>query len=63
MLSEVGTKYGEGTIKKWSIIFTEKHGKGYNLTNLKRMRKLYSVFQKGAPLGHFYGTTYLNIHK
>jgi hypothetical protein len=51
MLSEAGTKYGEGTIKKWSIVFTEKYGKGYSLKNLWRMRQFYFNFSKVAPMG------------
>jgi predicted nuclease of restriction endonuclease-like (RecB) superfamily len=48
LLSIVGTKYGEGTIKKWSIIFTSKYGKGYSNRNLRLMRQYYKVFRNGT---------------
>ena len=44
------SKYGNGLIKKWSIELTNLYGKGYDYTNLSRMRKLYLVFKKvGTP--------------
>lgn len=39
-------KYGNGLIKKWSKILTELYGKGYDYTNLSRMRQLYLTFEK-----------------
>lgn len=45
-------KYGNELIKKWSIELTKLYGKGYNSSNLKRMRQLYIVFEKGASVGH-----------
>ena len=39
-------KYGNGLIKMWSRELTELYGKGYDYTNLSRMRQLYLVFQK-----------------
>ena len=48
---EERTKYGNELIKKWSIKFTEKYGKGYDYTNLTRFRKLYLQFSNVAPLG------------
>src|SRR5574344_1768966 len=47
MLSEVGTKYGEGTIKKWSLTFTKKYGKGYSNRNLRLMRQFYIKYKNG----------------
>jgi predicted nuclease of restriction endonuclease-like (RecB) superfamily len=60
LLSIVGTKYGEGTIKKCSSLLTEKYGKGYNYTNLKRIRQFYLLFSKGAPLGHLLSISWTN---
>ena len=48
---EERAKYGNGLIKEWSIELTEKYGKGYNSSNLKRFRQFYICFKKGAPLG------------
>lgn len=31
-------KYGNGLIRKWSKVLTELYGKGYDYTNLSRMR-------------------------
>ena len=43
---EVRAKYGNGLIKEWSKILTNKYGKGYDYTNLSRMRQLYLTFEK-----------------
>ena len=51
-LSEAGKHYGEGIVKKYSIKLTKEFGKGYNETNLKRIRKFYYIIQKGATLWH-----------
>lgn len=44
-------KYGNELIKKWSVKLTKLYGHGYSITNLKLMRKFYTIFQKGHPLG------------
>ena len=41
---EERAKYGNGLIKEWSIELTEKYGKGFSSSNLKRMRKFYTIF-------------------
>ena len=43
---ESRAKYGNGLIKEWSKELTSLYGKGYDYTNLSRMRKLYLVFEK-----------------
>ena len=55
------TKYGNGLIKEWSEELTKLYGKGYDISNLKRMRQFYLVFQKGGPLGHLSWTHYRYI--
>jgi len=52
ILSEAGKHYGEGIIKKYSILLTNDVDKKYNTTTLKRMRQFYHMIEKGAPLGH-----------
>jgi hypothetical protein len=52
LLSEAGKHYGEGIINEYSIKLTNELGKGYNVTNLKRMRKFYILVEKGATLSH-----------
>ena len=47
---EARARYGNGLIKEWSKKLVEKYGKGYDYTNLSRMRSLYITFQKLAPL-------------
>lgn len=42
---ETRAKYGNGLIKEWSKILTLEYGKGYDYTNLSRMRQLYLTFQ------------------
>lgn len=37
-------KYGNELIKKWTIDFTKKYGKGYDYTNLSRFRNFYNDF-------------------
>ena len=44
--------YGEGLIKELSAQMTKDYGGSFNITNLKRMRQLYLLFQKGATLCH-----------
>lgn len=54
-------KYGNGLIKEWSRELTELYGKGYDISNLKRMRQLYLTFKKGGPLAHQLTWTNLSI--
>ena len=49
---EERAKYGNGLIKEWSIELTEKYGKGYDASNLKRFRQFYMCFKKGGTLCH-----------
>ena len=58
---EKRAKYGNGLIKEWSKELTNLYGKGYNTSNLKRMRQFYLLFQKGAPLAHQLTWTNLSI--
>ena len=37
-------KYGNQLIKEWSKELTKLYGKGYDVSNLKRMRQLYLTF-------------------
>ena len=52
MLSEAGKHYGEGIIKKYSARLTKELGKGYTSSSLKRYRKFYYFFKKGATVSH-----------
>ena len=52
LLKDAGKCYGEGIIKEYSVKLTNELGKGYGVTNLKRMRKFYNIVQKGARLAH-----------
>ena len=45
LLAEAGKHYGEGIIKEYSKRLTNELGKGYSISNLKRMRQFY-VFTK-----------------
>ena len=54
-------KYGNGLIKEWSKDLTNLYGKGYDISNLKRMRQLYLTFENGAPVGHLSWTHYKYI--
>ena len=53
--SKERAKYGNGLIKEWSKILTNLYGKGYDYTNLSRMRQLYLTFEKvGVIIDIFY---------
>lgn len=54
-------KYGNGLINDWSKTLTNLYGKGYTVSNLKRMRQFYLTFQKGAPVAHQLTWTNLSI--
>ena len=42
---------GDKLIEKWSIEFTKDYGKGYDATNLRKLRQFYNAFPKCAPVG------------
>ena len=52
MLYEAGKQYGEGIIKEYSRKLTLDIGKGYGVSNLKRMRQFYYIIEKGVALPH-----------
>ncbi len=52
LLSEAGNHYGEGIIKDYSVKLTKELGKGYGLSNLKRMRQFYWLVEKGVAMPH-----------
>ena len=52
LLSEAGKHYGEGIIKEYSKRLTLDIGKGYGISNLKRMRQFYYIVEKGVALPH-----------
>ena len=45
-------KYGNKLIKEYSEKLTKELGKGYDVSNLKRMRQFYLLFRKGGALRH-----------
>ncbi len=49
---EKHAKYGNDLINKWSKTLTEKYGKGYDGSNLRRMRQLYLTFQNCGTVSH-----------
>ena len=58
---ETRAKYGNSLIKEWSKELTDLYGKGYDISNLKRMRQFYLVFQKGATVWHQLTWTNISI--
>ena len=58
---EIRAKYGNGLIKEWSKELTNLYGKGYDISNLKRMRQLFLTFQKGGAVPHLLTWTNLSI--
>ena len=49
---EKRAKYGNKLIKEYSEKLTKELGKGYDVSNLKRMRQFYLLFQKSGALRH-----------
>ena len=47
---ESRAKYGNKLIKEYSERLTKELGKGYDVSNLKRMRQFYLLIQKGYSL-------------
>ena len=45
-------EYGEEILKKWAEYLSNKYGKGYDYSNLKRFRLFYKRFEKGDALRH-----------
>ena len=60
LLSEAGKHYGESIIKKYSLQLTNEFGKGYGISNLKRMRQFFNIVQKGVAMPHFLTWTHIN---
>ena len=58
---EKRAKYGNGLIKEWSEVLTKEYGKGYDISNLKRMRQFYILFQKGATVWHQLSWSHLKL--
>lgn len=52
ILSEAGKHYGDGIIKEFSNRLTNDLGKGYGISNLKRMRQFYYIIEKGVAMPH-----------
>ena len=49
-ISQSPSKYG--LLKEYSKQLTEEYGKGYNLSNLRRMRDFYTTFPMCATVSH-----------
>jgi len=58
---ESRAKYGNGLIKEWSKELTSLYGKGYDASNLRRMRQLYLTFKICGPVDHKLTWTNLSI--
>lgn len=43
---EARAKYGNNLVKEWAIKLSNEYGRGYNYTNLSRMKKFYLYFRK-----------------
>lgn len=58
---EKRAKYGDRLIKEWSVKLVEKYGKGYDSSNLRRMRQYYLIGEKCGPVAHKLTWTHWNI--
>ena len=52
LLGEAGKSCGESIIKKYCNRLTKELGKGYVVSNLKRMRQFYILIEKGVAMPH-----------
>ena len=55
---EKRAKYGNELINNWSKRLVEQYGKGYDSSNLRRMRQFFLVIQKCGPAGHKFNLTW-----
>ena len=55
------SKYGSNLLKKLSIQLTKDYGKGFNETNLRRMRQFYLVFKNRASVRHELSWTHYKL--
>lgn len=61
---EARAKYGNKLIKEYSERLTKEIGRGYDVSNLQRMRKFYLIFSKGGTLSHLLeGLSWSHVHK
>ena len=58
---ESRAKYGDALIKELSNQLTKDFGKGFDTSNLRRMRQLYCLFPKRAALKHELGWTHYKL--
>jgi len=52
ILNDAGKHYGDGIIKEYSLKLTKELGKGYGISNLKRMRQFFYFIEKGVAMPH-----------
>ena len=52
LLCDAGKHYGEGILKKYSIMLNKDTVGKYNITKLKRIRQFYRIIEKGATMWH-----------
>ena len=58
---ETRAKYGNDLINVWSKELTKVYGKGYDASNLRRMRQLFLTFEKCGAVPHILSWTNLSI--
>jgi hypothetical protein len=58
---EKRAEYGTGLITYLSERLTKEFGKGFDESNLKKMRKFYLLFQKGDALRHQLSWTHYRV--
>lgn len=56
---QVKAQYGLGLLERLSKDLSIEHGKGFGLSNLKRMRQFYITYQIGATLSHQLGWSHI----
>lgn len=56
---KIKAEYGSKLLQQLSKDLTLRHGKGFSLSNVKRMRQLYACYPKGAELPHQLSWTHL----
>ena len=57
----IRSEYGKGLLKEYSNKLTSLYGKGYDYSNLRRMRQLYLTFEKCGSVTHKLSWTHYYI--
>ena len=61
LINEAGKHYGESIIKEYSFRLTQELGKGYSISNLKRIRQYFILVEKGTTMSHLLTWSHITL--